>query len=101
MSAAARCSARRVADSCSGVIDGSSVPFAAVGGDHVVDPRAAPGEQRDRRPGAELGVVGVADHDEHPLERFNELVSLQGAHARPCYPSADIPKPRAFRPSSG
>ena len=55
----------------------------AVGGDHVVDPRAAPGEQRDRRPGAELGVVGVADDDEHALERVDELVSFQGTHG-PC-----------------
>jgi hypothetical protein len=54
--------------------------LAAVGGHDIVDPRTVGGELRDRRPGAELGVVGVADDDEHAFERRDQLVALGGTH---------------------
>ena len=55
--------------------------LATVGGHDVVDPRPRRGQLRDGGRGEELGVVRVADHDECALQRADQLVALEGAHA--------------------
>ena len=55
-------------------------PLAAVGRDHVVDPRARGRQQGDRGGRAELGVVGVAEDHEGSVERGDQLFAFKFGH---------------------